>query len=144
MSFHSVLSPLNVPQQSPKLYSGVLWIPKVPHGVPMAPHSSSLAWKIPWMEKPCWLQSMGPWTVGHDWATSLSLFTFMHCRGKWQPTPVFLPGEPQGWGEPGELPSMGSHRVRHGWSDLAVAAAAKFHRYLLVGSCCSWSFSSIF
>ena len=36
--------------------------------------------------------------VGHDWATSLSLFTFMHWRGKWQPTPVFLPGEFQGRG----------------------------------------------
>ena len=36
--------------------------------------------------------------VGHDWATSLSLFTFMHWRRKWQPTPVFLPGESQGWG----------------------------------------------
>ena len=36
--------------------------------------------------------------VGHDRATSLSLFTFMHWRRKWQPTPVFLPGESQGWG----------------------------------------------
>ena len=45
-------------------------------------------------------------------ATSLSLFTFMHWRGKWQPTPVFLPGESQERGEPGGLPSMGSHRVR--------------------------------
>ena len=36
--------------------------------------------------------------VGHDWATSLSLFTFMHWRRKWQPTPVFLPGESQGQG----------------------------------------------
>ena len=34
--------------------------------------------------------------VGHDWVTSLSLFTFMHWRRKWQPTPVFLPGESQG------------------------------------------------
>ena len=34
----------------------------------------------------------------HDWAISLSLFTFMHWRRKWQPTPVFLPGESQGWG----------------------------------------------
>ena len=34
--------------------------------------------------------------VGHDWATSLSLFTFMHWRRKRQPTPVFLPGESQG------------------------------------------------
>jgi len=36
--------------------------------------------------------------VGHDWATSLSLFTFLHWRRKWQPTPVFLPGESQGRG----------------------------------------------
>ena len=64
----------------------------------MAPHSGTLAWKIPWMEEPGRLQSMGSLRVGHDWATSLSLFTFMHWRGKWQPTPVFLPGESQGWG----------------------------------------------
>ena len=44
------------------------------------------------------LQSMGSLRVQHDWATSLSLFTFMHWRRKWQPTPVFLPGESQGWG----------------------------------------------
>ena len=43
--------------------------------------------------------------------TSLSLFILMHWRRKWQPTPVFLPGESQGRGEPGGLPSMGSHRV---------------------------------
>ena len=42
----------------------------------MAPHSSTLAWKIPWMEEPGRLQSMGSLRVGHDWATSLSLFTF--------------------------------------------------------------------
>ena len=64
----------------------------------MAPHSSSLAWKIPWMEEPGRLQSMGSWRVRQDWATSLSLFTFMHLRRKWQPTPVFLPGKSQGWG----------------------------------------------
>ena len=136
------------------------------------------------MEEPGRLQSMGSLRVGHDWATSLSLFTFMHWRRKWQPTPAFLPGESQGgrslvgrspWGpsesdktewlyfrfslscigegngnplqcsclenprdggawwaavygvawmgEPGGLPSMGSHRVGHGWSDLAAAAA---------------------
>ena len=61
----------------------------------MAPHSSTLAWKIPRMEKPGGLQSMGSLRVGHDWATSLSLSTFMHWRRKWQPTPVFLPGESQ-------------------------------------------------
>jgi len=51
----------------------------------MATHSSTLAWKIPWMEEPGRLQSMGSQRVGHDWATSLSLFTFMHWRRKWQP-----------------------------------------------------------
>ena len=50
------------------------------------------------MEEPGRLQSMGSLRVGHDWATSLSLFTFMHWRRKWQPTPVFLPGESQGRG----------------------------------------------
>ena len=62
----------------------------------MAPHYSTLAWKIPWTEEPGRLQSMGSLRVGHDWMTSLSLFTFMHWRRKWQPTPVFLPGESQG------------------------------------------------
>ena len=51
----------------------------------MAPHSSTLAWKIPWTEEPGRLQSMGLLRVRHDWATSLSLFTFMHWRRKWQP-----------------------------------------------------------
>ena len=64
----------------------------------MAPHSSTLAWKIPWAEEPGRLQSMGSRRVRHDWATSLSLFTFMHWRRKWQPTPEFLPGESQGLG----------------------------------------------
>ena len=63
----------------------------------MAPHSSTLSWKIPWTEEPGGLQSMGSWRVGIDWATSLSLFTFMHWRKKWKPPPVFLPGESQGW-----------------------------------------------
>ena len=40
----------------------------------MATHSSPLAWRIPWMEEPGGLQSMGLQRVGHDWATSLSLF----------------------------------------------------------------------
>ena len=50
----------------------------------------------PWMEEPGGLQSMGSLRVGHDGVTSLSLFTFVHWRRKWQPTPVFLPGESQG------------------------------------------------
>ena len=63
----------------------------------MATHSSTLAWRIQWTEEPGGLQSMGSLRVGHDWATSLWLFTFMHWRRKWQPTPVFLPGESQGF-----------------------------------------------
>ena len=64
----------------------------------MAPHSSTLAWKIPWTEEPGRLQSMRSLRVGHNWATSFWLFTLMHWRRKWHPTPVFLPGESQGWG----------------------------------------------
>ena len=64
----------------------------------MAPHSSTLAWKIPRTEEPGGLQSMELQRVGHDWASSLSLFTFPHWRRKWQPTPVFSPGESQRWG----------------------------------------------
>ena len=63
----------------------------------IATHSSTLAWKIPWMEEPGRLQSMGSLRVRLDWATSLSLFTFMRWRRKRQPTPVLLPGESQGW-----------------------------------------------
>ena len=64
----------------------------------VAPHSSTPAWKIPWTAEPGRLQSMGSLSVGHDWVTSLSLFTFTHWRRKWQPIPVFLPGESQGQG----------------------------------------------
>ena len=64
----------------------------------MATHSSTLAWKIPWAEESGRLQSTGSLRVGHDWTTSLSLFTFMHWRRKRQPTPVFLPGESRGRG----------------------------------------------
>ena len=62
-----------------------------------SPHSSTLAWKIPWMEEPSRLQSMGSLRVGHDCDTSLSPFTFMHWRRKWQPG-KFLPGESLGQG----------------------------------------------
>ena len=89
----------------------------------VAPHSTTLAWKIPWTEEPGRLQSMWSLRVRHDWVTSLWNFTFMHWRRKWQPTPVFLPGESQGrWSLLGCW-SMGSHRVGHDLSDLAAAAA---------------------
>ena len=63
----------------------------------MAPHSSTLAWKIPWTEESDRLQSMGSLRVKTR-LSNFSLFTFMHWRRKWQPTPVFLPGESQGQG----------------------------------------------
>ena len=98
----------------------------------MAPHSSTLAWQIPWTEEPWRLQSMESLRVGHDWATSLLLFTFMHWRRKWQPTPVFLPGESQGWGSLVGCCLWGSHRVGDDWSNLAAEART-------ITS--SWSFS---
>ena len=73
-----------------------LWIFKHSPEKAMAPLSSTLAWKIPWTEEPGSLQSMGSLGVGHYWATSLSLFTFMHWRRQWQPTPVLLPGKSYG------------------------------------------------
>ena len=84
----------------------------------MAPHSSTLAWKIPWTEEPGGLQSMGLWRVGHDWAISLSIFTFhFHALEKEMAThSSVLPWRIPGTGEPGGLPSMGSHRVGHDWA----------------------------
>ena len=52
----------------------------------MAPHSSTLAWKIPWAEEPDRLQSMGLWRVGHDWETSLSLS--LSCIGEGNGNPL--------------------------------------------------------
>ena len=112
----------------------------------MAPHSSTLAWKILWTKEPGRLQSMGSLRVGYNWATSLSLFTFMHWRRKWQPIPVFLPGESQGRGELGGLPSVGSYRVGHDWSDLAaviveIEIKSQFKFRLLVKSSCNSIFT---
>ena len=84
----------------------------------MAPHSSTLAWRVPWTEEPGRLQSMGSLRVGHDWTTSLSRIgerngNPLQCSCLENPRDV----------EPGGLPSMGLHTVRHDWSDLAAAAA---------------------
>ena len=87
----------------------------------MAPHSSTPAWKIPWMEEPGRLQSMGSLRVGHDRDFT---FTFrFHALEKEMAThSSVLAWRIPGMGEPGGLPSMGSHRVRHDCSDLAAAA----------------------
>ena len=87
----------------------------------MATRSRTLVWQIPWTEEPGRLQSVGSIGVGHDWATSLSCFTFLHWRRKWQPTPVFLPRGSQGRGS-----LVGCHlwdcRIGRNWSDLARKA----------------------
>ena len=96
----------------------------------MALHSSTLAWKIPWMEEPGGLQSMGSLGVGHNWATSLFTFHFHALEKEMATHSSVLAWRIPGTGEPGGLPSMGSHRTRHDWSDLAaVAAAAVPHRW---------------
>ena len=83
----------------------------------MAPHSSTLAWEVPWAEEPGRLQSMGSWRVGHDWATSLSCLR----EGNGNPLQCSCLENPRYW-EPGRLTSMGSHRVGHDWSYLAATA----------------------
>ena len=92
----------------------------------MAPHSSTLAWKIPWMEEPDGLQSVGSHRVG------LSDFTFtfhFHALEKEMAThSSVLAWRIPGMEEPVGLPSMGSHGVGHDWSDLAAAAAVLIRR----------------
>ena len=84
----------------------------------MAPHSNTLAWKIPWTEEPGGLQSKESRRVGHDWATSFSLFIFILWRRKWQLTPVFL-----AWRIPGARSLMGCCLWGHTESDTTEAVA---------------------
>ena len=84
----------------------------------MATQSSTLAWKIPWVEEPGRLQSMGSQRVPPDWVTSLSCIG----EGNGNPLQCSCLENPRGR-EPGGLLSMGSHRVGHDWSNLAAAAA---------------------
>ena len=72
------------------------------------------------MDSGAWWAAVHGVSKGRTWLSNfLSLFTFMHWRRKWQPTPVFLPGESQGWGS---LVScrLWDHRVGHDWRDLVV------------------------
>ena len=95
----------------------------------MATHSSILAWKIPWMEEPGRLQSMGLQKGGHDWATSLSLSIWMwklDIKENWVPknvqsTTQLHSSHTLAWKipwteEPARLQSMGPLRVRHEWA----------------------------
>ena len=113
---------LDFPTQCPLLeYLGNTESLSEPMEKAMAPHSSTLAWKIPWMEDPGRLQSMGSLRVGHDF-----LFTFhFHALEKEMAThSSVLAWRVPGTGKPGGLLSLGSHRVGHDLSDLAAAAAA--------------------
>ena len=81
--------------------------------IKVIPHSNTLAWKIPWMEEPGRLQSMG---VAKSW-TQLSDFTLTFHFHAWEKEMAthssVLAWRIPGTGEPGGLLSMGSHRVGH-------------------------------
>ena len=96
-------------------------LPKLPPNLlQMAPHSSTFAWRTPWMEEPGRLQSMGSLRVGHNWATSLSLFHFHALEKEMATHSSVLAWRIPGAGQPSGLMFMGSHRVGHDWSDLAA------------------------
>ena len=78
----------------------------------MATHSSTLAWKIPWVEEPGRLQSMGSLRVGHDFTFTFS-FHFHALEKEMATHSSVLAWRIPGTGEPGGLPSMRSHRVGH-------------------------------
>ena len=88
----------------------------------MAPHSSTLAWKIPWTEEP----GCGPWGREESDTTEwLPFHSSLSCTGEGNGNPLQCSClENPRDGEPGGLLSMRSHRVGHDWSDLAAAAAA--------------------
>ena len=74
----------------------------------MVPHSSALAWKIPWTEEPGGLQSMGSLRVRHDFT---STFRFHALEKEMATHSSVLSRRIPGTGETGGLPSMGWHRV---------------------------------
>ena len=96
----------------------------------MAPHSSTLAWKIPWLEEPGRLQSMGSLGVGHDWANFIFTLHFHALEKEMATHSSVLAWRIPGTVELGGLPSMGSHRVGHDWSNLVAAGkTARSFRY---------------
>ena len=77
----------------------------------MAPHSSTVAWRIPWMEEPGRLQSMG--SLESNTTEQLPFHFPLSCLGEGNGNSSVLAWRIPGTEEPGELPSMGSHRVGH-------------------------------
>ena len=99
VSFLKGLIPGGFPRGSVERSPPASWVQSLDQEDPlekaMATHSSILAWKIPWIEEPGGLQSMGLQRVGHTERFHFHFSLFMYWRRKWQPTPVFLPGESQ-------------------------------------------------
>ena len=95
----------------------------------MAPHSSTLAWKIPWTKEPDRLQSMGLLGVKNNWVTSLSLF--IHALEKEMAThSSVLAWRIPGTGEPGGLPSMGSQsRTWLKWLSSSSSSPSTLERF---------------
>ena len=108
----------------------------------MAPHSSTLAWKIPWMEEPGRLQSMGSLRVGMTERLHFHFSLSCIAEGNGNPLQCLAWRIPRTTQSDG-LPSLGSHKVRHDWSDLAAAAACflagwggeEVWRWCLLGTC---------
>ena len=118
---------LNIPGINPTWWWCITWkcqilLPSNLLIFAVAPHSSTLAWKIPWTEEPRRLQSMG-----REESDTTEQLRFHVLEKEMATHSSVLAWRIPGTGEPGVLPSMGSHRVGHDWSDLA-AAASIFHQ----------------
>ena len=99
----------------------------------MAPHSSTLAWKIPWMEEPGRLRSMGSLRVGHDWVTSLSLFLSCIGEGNGNPLQCFCLENPRGGGAWwADVYGVAQSRTRLKWLSLAIVLS------ILIFHCGRW------
>ena len=109
-----------------RIFHSLLWSTHSEKAV--ATHSSTLAWKIPWMEEPGSLQSMR--SLSRTWLSNFTFTFHFHALEKEMAThSSILAWRIPGTAEPGRLPSMGSHRVGHDWRDLAAAAAATHSIY---------------
>ena len=107
----------------------------------MAPHSSTLAWKIAWMEELGRLQSMGSLRVRHDWGTLLSLFPFMHWRRKRKPLQCSCLENPRDGGAWGAaIYGVAQSWTQLKWLSTAAAAFVRKWAWLAVNSAkeCQW------
>ena len=96
-----------------QVYESLWWVNSTVLNTVMAPHSSTLAWKIPWKEDPGRLQAMGWLRVRHDLSDFTLTFHFHALEKEMATHSSVLAWRIPGTGEPGGLQSMGSHRVGH-------------------------------